>query len=434
MKKTYLKAELWDRMQHLMRRYYDGMEHSALYYDGHIDEDVFRKALVHMTDSVPVLHSRYCSGLVAPHWEVCDYSPEDILVVRESEDLEADTFRFFDNVIPASSNLQYRAELLYHEDKTAVLLLINHMCFDGGDYAYFMNALCASYNRLLRGLEPVEVKNGSRAYHMMYEGMDDEMRRKVKGLYRNISATSEKHHLPYAKRSKDDVQIFVRRKIDPELFVRMKEAGKRDGATVNDVLQAAFIRSLYEICRVPEHDGIHVSNMFDLRVHIPNAHKITGLTNHTGYLQCAVESNEPSMHEMVKKVSEGMKKAKSDPYAGMYGIPLLKLAYTIFPEVFAKTAIRIGYKNPQFSISNIGVLKGEMLSLGDAKLFDAFITGTVKHKPYVQLSSFSLNGTMNLISTVKGSAEDRKLIEAMLDCVLAEVRRYAEENSLCAAN
>ena len=41
---------------------------------------------------------------------------------------------------------------------------------------------------------------------------------------------------------------------------------------------------------------------------------------------------------------------------------------------------------------------------------------------------------MNLISTVKGGAEDRKLIEAMLDCVLAEVRRYAEENSLCAAN
>ena len=102
--------------------------------------------------------------------------------------------------------------------------------------------------------------------------------------------------------------------------------------------------------------------------------------------------------------------------------------------MFAKTAIRIGYKNPQFSISNIGVLKGEMLSLGDAKLFAAFITGTVKHKPYVQLSSFSLNGTMNLISTVKGSAEDRKLIEAMLDCALAEVRRYAEENSLCAAN
>ena len=41
---------------------------------------------------------------------------------------------------------------------------------------------------------------------------------------------------------------------------------------------------------------------------------------------------------------------------------------------------------------------------------------------------------MNLISTVKGSAEDRKLIEAMLDCVLAEVRRYAEGYSLCAAN
>lgn len=427
MKEKKLNAELWDRMQHLMRSYYDGMEHSALYYDGHIDEAVFTKALAHMIDGVPVLHSRYCSGLIKPHWEVCDYEPEELLTVRQSEDFETDTFRFFDQVIPADSKLQFRAELLYCGDKSAVLLLINHMCFDGGDYAYFMNTLCASYNRLLEGEPLPEVKNGSRAYHMMYEGMGEEERRKVKGLYRNISATSEKHHLPYAKRSRDDAQIFVRRKIEPELFNRMKAAGKRDGATVNDVLQAAFIRSLYEICRVPERDSIHVSNMFDLRVHIPDAHKITGLTNHTGYIQCAVDNNEPSMHEMVKKVSKCMTKAKADPYAGMYGIPLLKLAYTIFPELLAKTAIRIGYKNPQFSISNIGVLKGEMLSLGGAALYDAFITGTVKHKPYVQLSSFALNGTTNLISTVKGSEEDRRLIEAMLDCVMREVEEYSAE-------
>ena len=34
-------AEMWDKMQYILRNYYDGTMHSAFYYDGTLDEKTY---------------------------------------------------------------------------------------------------------------------------------------------------------------------------------------------------------------------------------------------------------------------------------------------------------------------------------------------------------------------------------------------------------
>ena len=46
---------------------------------------------------------------------------------------------------------------------------------------------------------------------------------------------------------------------------------------------------------------------------------------------------------------------------GLYSLPLLKLAYSIFPYIISEQAIKIGYLNPLIGMSNIGVMDDRAL-------------------------------------------------------------------------
>lgn len=50
------------------------------------------------------------------------------------------------------------------DTKSAIAFLVNHMCFDGGDFGYLLGKFVECYNNYLRAgsCEDVEIKTGSR--------------------------------------------------------------------------------------------------------------------------------------------------------------------------------------------------------------------------------------------------------------------------------
>ena len=114
--KRILRAEMWDKMQYLFRNYYDRMMHCVLYYDGHIDEEKFKRALAFQVDSAPVLHSRYHNNFFKPYWVVQPYKIDDVFSAADTDDLEGSVMRFAEQRIPIDSNAQIRVCLLYTSD------------------------------------------------------------------------------------------------------------------------------------------------------------------------------------------------------------------------------------------------------------------------------------------------------------------------------
>ena len=100
---------------------------------------------------------------------------------------------------------------------------------------------------------------------------------------------------------------------------------------------------------------------------------------------------------------------------GLYGLPLLKLGYTIMPHAASEEIIKIGYSNPLLAMSNIGILEADKLALCGHEPTDGFMTGAVKYKPFVLLSATTMHNVVTLSMCVRGNDEDKKTVERFFD-------------------
>lgn len=409
-----LNAELWDKMHYMFRDFNDRMVHVELHYDFRIDINALKTVLICFLEKAPVLHSSFAGSPINPYWSVKDYKIEDVLTISEPKNLQEEIDHFLTQYIPPESDLQIKVALFYHKNKSVLCIVENHMCMDGGDLKYFLNAFSENYTEYVRNKKsPLAIKTGTRSYDRVYSDLSPTDQKAAQKLYKNVSSR-DKHGFPLTPDSKDDRSFIVRRDFDSERFRKLRAAGKRAGATVNDLLIAIYMHSLYEIANFGEDESLSVSCAVDLRRHIKDTSK-DGLTNHTAFMQCLTPKKGRNINETLAYVMRSTEKNKQDRFLGLYSLPLLKLAYSILPYAASEEIIKIGYSNPLIGMSNIGVLDAEKLALDGNKPTYGFLTGAVKYKPYVLLSAISLNNMLTLSMCVKGNEEDKKIVNRFFD-------------------
>ncbi len=423
-----LKAEMWDKMQYLFRNYYDRMVHCVQYYDGKLDLSVLKKVLIWTIEKEPILHSAFHGNVVEPYWTVEDYTLSDFFTEKDSEDLETDINAFITKTVPADSSVQFRFAVFHSGDKDTIAVIVNHMCMDGGDFKYFMKKLAENYNKLLSGDRSLSIKTGSRSYDAVYSKLSGEELETAKNLYKNISQVKDEHYFPLTAPSDDDITRIIRRKVPRETFAAFRKIGKTMDVTVNDLMLAFYVRSLYEIGMFEESERLTIPCMVDLRRHIVDAGAETGLTNHTGFMQCSTAKKGETINDTLIEVLRSIRQSKKDPYMGLYSLPLLKLAYAVFPFVISETAIKIGYLNPLIGMSNVGLLDDRALKMGECNLIDAFMTGAVKYKPYMQLALTTLLGEITMTIAIRGNDEDEKIVNRFFDIILKNMDDFIELN------
>lgn len=425
-----MKAEMWDKMQYLFRNFYDRMVHCVQYYDAPIDVDALSQVLIWTTEKVPVLHSRFYGNVVEPYWKVEDYTIKDILTVNTEcgEKMDDIIEEFICYSIPVDSNVQYRFGVFSDGKRWAMAMIVNHMCMDGGDFKYFMKKLAENYNKKIKGERGFDIKTGSRSYDSVYSKLTEEEAKVAKGLYKNISAVKDEHYFPLTPSSDSDRTMICRRKVSADIFSKFRAIGKALDVTVNDLMLAFYVHALYEVGMFKYDEMLSIPCMVDLRRHIEEGGGKTGLTNHTGFMVCSVPGRGETINDTLINVLRSVRKSKDDPYMGLYSLPLLKLAYAIFPYIISETAIKIGYINPLIGMSNIGVMDHKALNMGDANFVDGFMTGAVKYKPYMQLALTSCFGEMTMSIAIKGNDEDRRIVEGFFDMILRNMTEFIEMN------
>ena len=400
------------------------MVHAVLHFDNLIDPEILKNVIVIMAEKAPVLHSSFHENPVNPFWSVEKYTVDDILTIADSDDPYKDSYDFLCQSIPVNSNVQFKILLLNNDGRSTLAMIVNHMCFDGGDFKYFLKKLAKNYNAMLSGENPTDLKSGTRSAEQVYTKLNASDKKIAKGLYKNISDVKDKHVFPLTPASDDDRTMINVRKIERPVFTEMKNTGKRLGVTVNDVMLAAYVRALYEIIGMRDDETLSIPCMVDLRRHIEGGENAGGLANHTGFMLCTVHGKGETINDTLINVMRSTKSSKRDKFMGLYSLPLLKLAYTILPFSISEFAIKIGYNNPLIGMSNIGLLPEELLTFGNAKPVDGFMTGAVKYKPFMQLAMTTLNDELTMTIAIKGNEADKEKVEVFFDLIERNIEDF----------
>ena len=409
-----LNAELWDKMHYLFRDYNDRMVHVKLQYDFEIDIEALKTVLICFFEKAPVLHSSFKDNHVSPYWIVKPYRIDDVLEVAYPDDVEAAADAFLTQEIPPDSDIQMKVAVFLKDGTTTLCMIENHMCMDGGDFKYFLKAFCKNYNDYVEnGISPIDLREGSRSYDQVYNDFSKTEQRMARNLYKNVNAKDD-HKFPLTPDSIRDRSFIAKRKISAEKLAQIKAAGKKRGATINDMLLTAYFYSLYALANYSPYEGISISCAIDLRRHLKDVSD-EGLTNHTAWMQCKVPERGQDIFQTLKYVMHSSNQFKQDKFMGLYGLPLLKLGYTIMPHAASEEIIKIGYSNPLLAMSNIGILEVDKLALCGHEPTDGFMTGAVKYKPFVLLSATTMRNVVTLSMCVRGNEEDRKTVERFFD-------------------
>lgn len=422
---TTIKAEMWDRMQFLFRNYYDRMVHAKLTYEGSFDMAVLKNAVVYMVEKAPVLHSSFNTTVIEPYWKEEQYTADDIVSYKKVADADEAADEWLLGVIPYDNNVQIKIAV-FEDDKHSVLAWRNnHMCMDGGDLKYFLATLCENYSCLKKGdYSALHMKSGSRSYDQVYSKLEGEDLKHAKGLYKNISKTEDKVAFPWSESVPEDTNRIVRRVINEDDFSKLHALSKKMGITVNDALMAAVFRSLYEMCGLKDDDSLTVSCAIDLRKHIVEGGLQGGLTNHTAWMAVRTMNKGESIQDTIVNVIRSTKEFKRDKFMGLYSLPLLKLAYTIFPQDIAEFAIKAGYTNPLIAVSNMGLLNEQQLTFDGMKLVDGFISGAVKYKPFFLMSVTTLMKKVTLSTAIRGNQKDVDIANRYFDLVMKNIKEF----------
>ena len=421
-----LTAELWDKMHYLFRDFNDRMVHVELNYDFVLDVDALKTVIICAFEKVPVLHSKFVDKKLSTYWKVMPYNIEDVLTVEYPDDTTSAVENFLTQYIPPESHIQMKFALFIKDGKSTLCMIENHMCMDGGDLKYFLQSFCQNYTKYVeKGVSPIEYRTGSRAYTDVYSGFSQMESGVAQRLFKNINAR-DNHKFPLTKNNIRDASFIARKKFNEETLAKLKAKGKEMGATVNEMLLAAYFYSVYELANFPASDQVMISSAIDLRRHMDTVED-KGFTNHTAWMQCAIPERGRDIFETVQYVVRSSNRFKKDKFMGLYGLPLLNFGYSILPHAASEEIIKIGYSNPYMAMSNIGIIKGETLSLCGNEPTDAFMSGAVKYKPFVLLTATTYKNVITLSMCVRGNDKDKEIVGQFFDLMEKNIKTLTNE-------
>lgn len=421
---------MWDKVQYIFKNYYDGMMHCAFEYEGIVDEDVLRKALKQIVDKIDVLHSSFVANPIRPYWKVnYDYTDADVLTVVEDDDFIAQIQKILTRRIDCKGKLQFEFTLLKGKGRSMICFLINHMCFDGRDFISFGRTVCETYNGLKADPGYVaKVKTGTRSAKQVYRDLPPELAKKAKMLYKNVSRTNIKLKFPFEPDRDTDKSHIMRVDLEAAALEKAKIRGKKNGYTVNDIYLTAFFRAIVRFFDgVDGNTPAEITSMLDLRRYL-KGNDTEGFTNLTSYMPCKLAQGAgDSFGETLARVKETLRPHKENNLLGLAGLPLMAFAFQAFPFAISQLAVKIGYTNPLVGMSNIGIIKSEYIDLADAPATNAFMTGTVKFKPYMQVACTTFKGNATFTISERCSDKDLETMKAFLEYMTGLIRDYGEE-------
>ena len=421
-----IPLEMYDKVNYMCRCYMDRTARGMFFYDNIPDIPKLREVLDCAFKKVPLLHSKVVDNHISPYWLVCDYTADELLLVSEKEDLEKAAEEFLNEGVALDSNIQFMSAVFTHEGKSVFCMKWNHMIMDGGGIKQFLTDFYNVYNDYLdTGVLTDGFSDGARGYGEVYADMPKEKAKKAKMQFAN-TARKEKKTLPFTKKGEGTDRVhLVKFGMDADIIEKARLAGKKYGATVNDVLAAAYIDAFGKM--TGHKDSFTLSCAVDLRRYIKNPEKL-GYTNHVSFMSCTADGIYDNIADTLTAVVRSNKENKKDEFLGLHGLPLLNIGYRSMIYAHAEIIIRLFYSNANLSLSNVGRLDTDTYRFGENKITEAYFFGAAKNKPCAAATAMTVYGNLRITMCIIADEKDKRMLEKFFELMGDAITRIAELN------
>jgi len=420
-----ISAGVGERMQYITHKYNDTTIRFVLNYPGHLDPRILCAATQAVIGSVDVLHASFIAKTNFAYWRVnTEYEVSDYFALVDCDG---------DPIKPARSialqPVEHKGKCQLHvtqingNDGCAIVVRISHLVVDGSDGKYLLNKLAESY-RLMEETgtaESLNIKNGSRSAMCVY----NELNKKDLVSLIKIPFSGVKTVYPFDAPTEHGVRRMLHCTIPSDTLAAAQQKAKSQGATVNDLLLTACYRSFAKATN--QEGSMSISAMMDLRQHCKDGIS-EGLANMSGGLFTTLDISVVNTFDNdLRNIAGQTAAAKTDPLAGLDGIPLLHTATKAFPMWLLIQAANIVYSSLSLSFTNLGNIHCAPLTMNGLIPTEGIFGGPLKRKPSVQVGAASFDGTAELTILGDFTEKDIQSLQTFLNGVRTEIELYLKE-------
>ncbi len=412
-------AEVFDQVQLLFDQtgFNDHQLHCVLRFESEPDAEVLRKAVVSSIEAIPILGTRYVDEERRPRWESLErarFSDAFAIARTESEFDDSVTSR-----IDESAGPQVKVCLL-GSGHSSVALTMNHMVSDAAGFKEYLYFLCEIYTGIIADprYKPITLA-ADRSMRVVLERFNLSIKLKSLLSQSKDNNRSGGHLFPLS--SGEDVHPFIlTSKLGRERFKAVEGYFRARGATLNDGVLTAYYRCLFRRLALSSGADLCIPVMVDMRRYLGEAGGFRGLANLSSTVITCLEYRPDERFDETLGRIKGVMDGKKNSDIGLNGFIKLDLIHRLLPTGIANRLLRSTLNNPLICMTNVGMLDSTRISFGDLKPSDAFLCGSIKHKPHFQLAMSSYDGELTLSSNLYGDASDRERVSSFLEEVIRE--------------
>lgn len=405
-----IKIQAMDELQYFFKKCNNVCMYCVIYTDGMINIERLKQAVEISFVSVPALRSRLIITGYHPYWKTAEFSADEIVFFKNSNDIPGDINRAITVNIDEFHGPQMIIHVLRNMGCDTMCFAINHVICDGAGMKEYLYLLGDIYSNLEIGKNPQQVLKITDNIKIseIYNDLSLLKKLKMPEHYPDVDKDGNEILFPF---DGEEVTPFIRTfRFSRKRFKRIKEFGKSLGCTINDVIMAADIRSLYKFLNLSSGTRMPMPCMIDLRKYIKIRNRLS-VCNLTSTVTCDIDPEIGSnLEETSLKAKHSMDERKTD-YSGIRGLFAFNCLCSILPFGILENIMSTVSGNPKVSLTNIGVINNERLHFSGVKVTDAFITGAIKYRPYFQIALSTYDGIMTFSVNLVGSEKDKKLID-----------------------
>jgi NRPS condensation-like uncharacterized protein len=237
-----------------------------------LDAGKLAKAAELTLDAEPILGCRFVPHWRKPHWERMNSGSSNVFSEAKTED-EFESFKVAS--LDAYIGPQFLVCLWNYDNGARLLLKVSHYIADATGVKDVARIISSIYSRLSQdtSYHPEPNIHGSRSAWQVLKYIPK--RRYVSLYFRFLPNDSQNNRAPERTltlplpEGQAESLSFLNRSLPHIAVSNIVEYGKRNKATINDLLLAAFFRALASTARWDGHEELRVTSTIDLRRYIP---------------------------------------------------------------------------------------------------------------------------------------------------------------------
>jgi len=403
------KTEVLDKYMKFQEDTNDHQIRCVIQFKSQLDIDCIRLAIIQSFRLIPILGSKYVETNKKAYWETLSYDNVDNKFFYFYDNFEAEKkiSEFLSKKPNEYIGPQLIASVIREQNKDTFCLVINHMAFDGSGFKQYLYLISYLYTKLVEDInyQHNELPKTKRQLLEIFKHIKlfDKLKLifgKVKEYKNNITVFNSNYTDVYPT-----INTF---KIDNNTFTSIKNYCKKNKITINDLILALYFKTLFVVCNSKEDDSIIIANMVDLRRYDKES-KMSDFCNLSSMVKITAQNNKMDFDSFVKEINKKTSEQKSN-YPGLSKLEALIFLSKILSYKQLSGLLKKTIDDSKISVTNLGIIEKDKLNFSDIPISNAYITTSLKNRPFFQLTFSTFNDTITFSISGYYSQKDKETI------------------------